>query len=161
LNYRRLATQYSWPVTGFSNFEFSMDGKWLQIAKEMPPDVKRANVLFNPDTVPGRRQDFPLLDLTQLGDLSQSQPTCFDDHSKASRFLRLKNCAAMGRYLPTRGNLCPTIQQLKAWPGLVSAALRGSEVEADRYFRNAPIGGVEQHHLRRCDDVARLRSAEG
>src|SRR5438874_6820376 len=61
---------------------------------------------------------------------------------------------------PTRGNLCPTIQELKACPGLVCPG-GGSEVEADRSFRNAPIGGVEQHHLRRCDDVARLRSAEG
>jgi putative tryptophan/tyrosine transport system substrate-binding protein len=40
-------------VTGFSNFEFSMGGKWLQILKEILPDVKRASVLFNPDTAPG------------------------------------------------------------------------------------------------------------
>jgi putative ABC transport system substrate-binding protein len=40
-------------VTGFANFEFSMGGKWLQILKEMLPDVKQANVVFNPDTAPG------------------------------------------------------------------------------------------------------------
>lgn len=45
-------------VTGFSNFEFSMGGKWLQILKEMLPDVKRANVLFNPDTAPGAGEIF-------------------------------------------------------------------------------------------------------
>ena len=45
-------------VTGFSNFEFSMGGKWLQILKEILPDLKRANVLFNPDTAPGAGQIF-------------------------------------------------------------------------------------------------------
>jgi putative ABC transport system substrate-binding protein len=45
-------------VTGFSNFEFSMGGKWLQILREILPEVKRANVLFNPDTAPGAGQIF-------------------------------------------------------------------------------------------------------
>ena len=45
-------------VTGFSNFEFSMGGKWLQILKEVLPDVKHASVLFNPDTAPGAGQIF-------------------------------------------------------------------------------------------------------
>lgn len=45
-------------VTGFSNFEFSMGGKWLQILKEMLPDVKRTDVLFNPDTAPGAGRIF-------------------------------------------------------------------------------------------------------
>ena len=45
-------------VTGFSNFEFSMGGKWLQILKEILPELKRANVLFNPDTAPGAGQIF-------------------------------------------------------------------------------------------------------
>ncbi len=38
---------------------------------------------------------------------------------------------------------------------------RRGNVAADRSFRNAPAGDAEQHHLRRCDDAARLRSAEG
>src|SRR5262249_19136943 len=45
-------------VTGFSNFEFSMGGKWLQILREILPGVKRANVLFNPDTAPGGGEIF-------------------------------------------------------------------------------------------------------
>src|SRR6202158_521884 len=78
------------------------------------------------------------------------------------RALMITIAASRLLILPTRANLCPTIQQLKACPGLVSGGFEGgSEVEADRSFRDAPIGGVEQHHLRRCDDVARLRSAEG
>jgi putative tryptophan/tyrosine transport system substrate-binding protein len=39
-------------VTGFLNFEFSMGGKWLELLKQMVPDVKRVALLFNPDTAP-------------------------------------------------------------------------------------------------------------
>lgn len=40
-------------VTGFMNFEFSMGGKWIEILKEILPDVKQAKVMFNPKTAPG------------------------------------------------------------------------------------------------------------
>ena len=63
--------------------------------------------------------------------------------TKASRLL----------ILPTRGNLCPIIQS-ESMPGVACpAALRGSEVGANRSVRNAPGGNAEQHHLRRCDDA--------
>ena len=57
--------------------------------------------------------------MTQLGHggLSNQQPTCFDDHTQASRLL----------ILPTRGNPSPTIQQLKACPGLVFGGFEGGE----------------------------------
>jgi putative tryptophan/tyrosine transport system substrate-binding protein len=37
-------------LTGFSNFDVSMTGKWLQILKEVVPRARRAAFLFNPDT---------------------------------------------------------------------------------------------------------------
>jgi putative ABC transport system substrate-binding protein len=37
-------------ATGFMNFEPAMGGKWLQILKELPPNVKRIALLFNPKT---------------------------------------------------------------------------------------------------------------
>jgi len=39
-------------ATGFTNFEFSISGKWLQTLKEVAPAVRRAAVLFNPQTAP-------------------------------------------------------------------------------------------------------------
>ncbi|HEU0156181.1 MAG TPA: ABC transporter substrate-binding protein [Stellaceae bacterium] len=39
--------------TGFSNFEPSLMGKWLEMLKEIAPGVRRAAVLFNPKTAPG------------------------------------------------------------------------------------------------------------
>jgi putative tryptophan/tyrosine transport system substrate-binding protein len=40
-------------ITGFMNFEDSMGGKWLELLKEVAPTVKRAAIMFNPDTAPG------------------------------------------------------------------------------------------------------------
>ena len=40
-------------VTGFTNVESSMGGKWLELLKELVPRITRAAVLFNPQTAPG------------------------------------------------------------------------------------------------------------
>jgi putative ABC transport system substrate-binding protein len=39
-------------LTGFSNFEFSIGGKWLDLLKEVAPGLARVIVMFNPDTSP-------------------------------------------------------------------------------------------------------------
>jgi putative tryptophan/tyrosine transport system substrate-binding protein len=36
-------------TTGFTNFEFSMAGKWLELLKEVAPAVRNIAVIFNPD----------------------------------------------------------------------------------------------------------------
>jgi putative tryptophan/tyrosine transport system substrate-binding protein len=38
--------------TGFTNFEFSMGAKWLELLKEVAPNVTRVSVVFNPLTSP-------------------------------------------------------------------------------------------------------------
>jgi len=38
-------------VTGFTNFEPAMGSKWLELLKEMAPDLRRAGFLHNPDTL--------------------------------------------------------------------------------------------------------------
>ena len=37
-------------LTGLTNFEFSMCGKWLQVISELNPRVTRVSLLFNPQT---------------------------------------------------------------------------------------------------------------
>ena len=37
-------------VTGFTNFDYSIGGKWLQILKEIAPDVRRVVVIGNPES---------------------------------------------------------------------------------------------------------------
>jgi putative ABC transport system substrate-binding protein len=40
-------------VTGFTNVEASMGGKWLGLLKEIAPEVARVGVMFNPAMSPG------------------------------------------------------------------------------------------------------------
>lgn len=40
-------------VTGFTDIEASLGSKWLQLLKELAPQVARAALLFNPETAPG------------------------------------------------------------------------------------------------------------
>jgi putative ABC transport system substrate-binding protein len=42
-------------VTGFANAEASMAGKWLELLSEIAPGLKRAAIMFNPDTLPPYR----------------------------------------------------------------------------------------------------------
>jgi putative ABC transport system substrate-binding protein len=39
-------------VTGFTNNEASLGGKWLELLQEIAPGLKRAAIMFNPDTAP-------------------------------------------------------------------------------------------------------------
>jgi putative ABC transport system substrate-binding protein len=39
-------------ITGFGGLEPSLGGKWLELLSEIAPGLKRAAVLFNPDTAP-------------------------------------------------------------------------------------------------------------
>ena len=39
-------------ITGFSHTDGGMGGKWLTLLKEIAPDIKRAGIMFNPDTAP-------------------------------------------------------------------------------------------------------------
>jgi putative ABC transport system substrate-binding protein len=37
-------------ITGFANFEGALAGKWLELLSEIAPGLKRAALMFNPDT---------------------------------------------------------------------------------------------------------------
>jgi putative ABC transport system substrate-binding protein len=39
-------------VTGFTNVEASMSGKWVELLKEMAPRTTRVAIMFNPETAP-------------------------------------------------------------------------------------------------------------
>jgi putative ABC transport system substrate-binding protein len=39
-------------ATGFADFEASLGGKWLELLSEIAPGLKRAAIMFNPDTAP-------------------------------------------------------------------------------------------------------------
>jgi putative ABC transport system substrate-binding protein len=39
-------------ITGFANYEASLGGKWVELLSEIAPGLKRAAIMFNPDTAP-------------------------------------------------------------------------------------------------------------
>jgi ABC-type uncharacterized transport system substrate-binding protein len=39
-------------ITGFTNFDGSIGGKWLELLKEVSPGLKRVTIIYNPDTAP-------------------------------------------------------------------------------------------------------------
>jgi putative tryptophan/tyrosine transport system substrate-binding protein len=39
-------------ITGFANQEASLGSKWLELLSEIAPGLKRAAIMFNPDTAP-------------------------------------------------------------------------------------------------------------
>jgi putative ABC transport system substrate-binding protein len=39
-------------VTGFATYEATLGGKWLELLSEIAPGLKRAAIMFNPDTTP-------------------------------------------------------------------------------------------------------------
>ena len=39
-------------ITGFAGFEAALGGKWLELLSETAPGLKRAAIMFNPDTAP-------------------------------------------------------------------------------------------------------------
>jgi putative ABC transport system substrate-binding protein len=42
-------------ITGFTNFEGSIGGKWLQLLKEVDPRISRVAMIYNPQTAPFSR----------------------------------------------------------------------------------------------------------
>jgi putative ABC transport system substrate-binding protein len=49
-------------ITGFANLEASLGGKWLELLSEIVPGLKRAAIMFNPDTSPAASLYMPSLE---------------------------------------------------------------------------------------------------
>ena len=49
-------------ITGFSAFEPSMAGKWLDLLKQASPGLRRVVVIFNPDTSPQSKLFVPAIE---------------------------------------------------------------------------------------------------
>ena len=56
-------------LTGFGEYEFSLGGKWLDLLKEVAPDLARVAVMFNPEASPQSRFFMPVIEAaaTSLG----------------------------------------------------------------------------------------------
>jgi putative ABC transport system substrate-binding protein len=69
-------------ITGFSNAEASLGGKWLELLSEIAPGLKQATVMFNPGTAPAsaytskpvRFNSSPMERASLTGSLSAGSP---------------------------------------------------------------------------------------
>jgi ABC-type uncharacterized transport system substrate-binding protein len=48
-------------ATGFTAYEYSLAGKWLELLKEVAPATQRVALLFNPETAPYAQQSLPFI----------------------------------------------------------------------------------------------------
>jgi putative ABC transport system substrate-binding protein len=49
-------------ITGFSTFEPTVSGKWVEVLKEIAPETTRAGIIFNPETEPYYRLYMPYIE---------------------------------------------------------------------------------------------------
>jgi putative tryptophan/tyrosine transport system substrate-binding protein len=53
-------------MTGFTAYELSMGGKWIDLLKQMAPSLARIAVMFNPDTAPQSKVLLPSIEQAAL-----------------------------------------------------------------------------------------------
>jgi putative tryptophan/tyrosine transport system substrate-binding protein len=53
-------------VRGFADLESSLGGKWLELLSEIAPGLKRATIMFNPDTTPAASVYIPSVETATL-----------------------------------------------------------------------------------------------
>jgi putative tryptophan/tyrosine transport system substrate-binding protein len=54
-------------TSGFSAFEYSLGGIWVQLLKTVAPQIAHVAIMFNPDTAPDDRQYFPSIESAKQG----------------------------------------------------------------------------------------------
>jgi ABC-type uncharacterized transport system substrate-binding protein len=79
-------------VTGFSNFEPSMGGKWVELLKEIAPQVDRIALMSNPQTSPQARGYLPSIEAAARSLALQPIATPVHDAAEIERAI-----AALGR----------------------------------------------------------------
>ena len=58
-------------ITGFAALEATLGGKWLELLSEIAPGLKRAAIMFNPDTAPAAAYMPSFETAAQLGHFEQ------------------------------------------------------------------------------------------
>jgi ABC-type uncharacterized transport system substrate-binding protein len=74
-------------LTGFTNFEFSMGGKWLGLLKEVSPKVAHVAVLYHPHTAPYAASFLEPLQARAAASSVQVQPAEIQDASDVERVI--------------------------------------------------------------------------
>jgi putative tryptophan/tyrosine transport system substrate-binding protein len=74
-------------LTGFTNFEFSMGGKWLGLLKEVSAKIAHVTVLYHPRTAPYAASFLEPLQASAAASSVQVQPAEIQDASDVERVI--------------------------------------------------------------------------
>jgi len=124
-------------LTGFTNFEFSMGGKWLGLLKEVSPTVAHVAVLYHPQTAPYAASFLESLRAGAAASSVQVQPAEIQDASDVERVIAT---------LPTNSNrglvVIPSVFMSEHRDLIVAAAARHAvpAIYPFRFFATA--GGL-------------------
>jgi len=124
-------------LTGFTNFEFSMGGKWLGLLKEVSPTVAHVAVLYHPQTAPYAASFLKPLQAGAAASSVQVQPAEIQDASDVERVIAT---------LPTNSNrglvVIPSVFMSEHRDLIVAAAARHAvpAIYPFRFFATA--GGL-------------------
>jgi putative ABC transport system substrate-binding protein len=88
-------------VTGFTNFESSMTGKWVELLKDLAPDITRVGFLFNPQTTAGGGSYFlrPIDDAITASKVKAVMALVHDDDEIEAAFAALAREPGAGAVL--------------------------------------------------------------
>jgi putative ABC transport system substrate-binding protein len=140
-------------ITGFSNFEPSIGGKWLELLKELAPNLARVGVLLNPDTSPQLK--FYMQAIEAAGNSLGAKVGVLAVHTPAQIERALARFAAEpdgGLILP--GNTLTTDQ----FPLIAELAGRHRLPSISNVGQFANTGGLMSYYVNAIDDY---RAAAG
>jgi putative ABC transport system substrate-binding protein len=88
-------------VTGFTNFESSMTGKWVELLKDIAPDITRLGFLFNPQTTAGGGSYFlrPIDAAASAFKVKAAMALVHDDNEIEAAFVDLASHSGAGAVL--------------------------------------------------------------
>jgi putative ABC transport system substrate-binding protein len=141
-------------LTGFSNLEPSMGGKWLEMLKELAPQTRRCAMIFHPSAAVGQGAAF--LDSFQaaassLGVTPVRMPVVSEDEIKTA-------IAALGAE-PDSGLVVMSDQFLTVYREIVVKAAAVHKVPAIYPFRNFVVeGGLMSYGVSAVDLYRRSAS---
>ena len=125
-------------ITGFTNSEATLGGKWLELLSEIAPGLKRAAIMFNPDILAAARNNVPAVygapDFARDGGLLSYGVDLVDIWRRAApnvdRILRGEKPADLPVQFPTKYEMVLNLKTAKALGLRVpqSLLLRADEV---------------------------------
>ena len=140
-------------LTGFSNFDPDIGGKWLQVLKDVAPSVMHVTVMFNPSTSPYNALWMQAIERAAPGfQVSVSQASVQSDED-------IRNAITGLATKPGSGLLVPSDPFTYERTAMIAALVTGSKVPAIYAFpRFAHDGGLIAYGVDLADQ---LRNAGG